>query len=163
VQLDWKASNWQVINDGVMGGLSSSEVVKQDSILVFRGSLSLENNGGFASARCRIGQKLAAIRGFRLRVQGDGRVYQFRLRHDESSDGIAWRAEFATDGKVQIIDLALADFVPVLRGRTIGAAGSLDPAQIHLLGFMLADRRAGPFRLEVHGVETLGDTSPLLA
>jgi NADH dehydrogenase [ubiquinone] 1 alpha subcomplex assembly factor 1 len=160
VQLDCKAASWQVINDDVMGGLSLSAVERRGPALVFRGQLSLENNGGFASTRCSIGQPLADIDGFRLTVRGDGRQYQFRLRSDASLEGIAWRADFATDGSMQVIELPLGAFVPVWRGREVEQAGSLDAAQIRLLGFMLADRRAGPFRLEVHGIEALGAERP---
>ena len=47
-------SEWQVINDSVMGGVSSSEIViGVQSVAVFRGYVSLENNGGFASVRLK--------------------------------------------------------------------------------------------------------------
>ena len=45
------ADQWVVINDGVMGGRSESQVVYSDEALLFTGNLSLENNGGFASVR----------------------------------------------------------------------------------------------------------------
>ena len=155
MQLELNAAGWQVINDGVMGGLSRGELVTRGSGLLFRGQISLENNGGFSSVRCRFVQSFADITGFRLTLRGDRRAYQFRLRADESVDGVAWRAEFPTNGQMQTIELVLADFEPVIRGRRIARPGTLDPAHVHLLGFMLADRRAGPFELEVHGIETL--------
>jgi hypothetical protein len=44
--------NWRIVNDVVMGGISKSEfVILDNAIAVFRGTLSLENNGGFASVR----------------------------------------------------------------------------------------------------------------
>ena len=47
-----EVNNWLVVNDGVMGGLSQSEIVLTDSnTAVFRGTVSLENNGRFASTR----------------------------------------------------------------------------------------------------------------
>ena len=42
---------WTTVNDPVMGGLSTSAVSFRDGGLVFSGSISLENNGGFTSAR----------------------------------------------------------------------------------------------------------------
>ena len=156
MRLELEANRWHVINDNVMGGLSRSEVQPLEPRLLFRGQLSLENNGGFASIRCRFGQSFADVTAFHLVVRGDGRRYQFRLRADESSDSIAWRAAFSTDGSVQHIELALADFEPVIRGRQVKNAGALNPADIRLLGFMLADRQSGPFRLEVHAIETSG-------
>ena len=45
-------NQWRIVNDGVMGGLSSSKViVNDDNKIIFSGNVSLENNGGFASLR----------------------------------------------------------------------------------------------------------------
>ena len=45
---------WQIVNDGVMGGRSSSRVEQgPDGTMNFSGVLSLANNGGFASTRSR--------------------------------------------------------------------------------------------------------------
>ena len=157
--LELVPERWQVINDGVMGGRSSSEVIANQTEplsqgLLFRGQISLENNGGFASARCRFTQGFAGTDGFRLTVRGDGRSYQFRLRADEHPGSIAWQAVFPTDGSQQVIDLSLTAFEPVFRGRKVEHAGELKPAEMYLLGFMLADRQPGPFALEVHSIET---------
>ena len=42
---------WFALNDGVMGGLSNGQLEYTTSSFVFKGQVSLENNGGFASAR----------------------------------------------------------------------------------------------------------------
>ena len=48
------ASGWQVVNDGVMGGVSEGTFEITDrNTLAFVGTLSLENNGGFASVRTK--------------------------------------------------------------------------------------------------------------
>ena len=155
MDFELEASRWQIINDSVMGGTSRSEVIIHESRLVFRGQLSLENNGEFASARCHFQHDLGGVSGFRLKVRGDGRSYQFRLRADELPGGIAWRADFSTDGSQQLIDLPLTKFEPVIRGHRVGRAGELDPGEVHLLGFLLADAQPGPFALEVYAIETV--------
>ena len=43
--------DWIIVNDSVMGGLSKSKVTFTENGLVFKGTLSLQNNGGFASIR----------------------------------------------------------------------------------------------------------------
>ena len=43
------AAAWQVVNDDVMGGVSSSSFCVTNGVALFRGKVSLENNGGFAS------------------------------------------------------------------------------------------------------------------
>jgi NADH dehydrogenase [ubiquinone] 1 alpha subcomplex assembly factor 1 len=46
--------DWQAVNDGVMGGVSEGTFQITDrNTLAFVGTLSLENNGGFASVRTR--------------------------------------------------------------------------------------------------------------
>ncbi|MDH3323720.1 MAG: CIA30 family protein, partial [Flavobacteriaceae bacterium] len=46
--------NWMIVNDDVMGGLSNSTAELTDSTLIFKGTLSLKNNGGFASIRSKM-------------------------------------------------------------------------------------------------------------
>lgn len=48
-----ESPEWVVINDGVMGGLSSGEMSIQDNSIKFSGTVSLANRGGFASVRSR--------------------------------------------------------------------------------------------------------------
>lgn len=42
---------WSVTNDRVMGGLSKGNAWLSDSTVVFKGEVSLDNNGGFSSLR----------------------------------------------------------------------------------------------------------------
>jgi hypothetical protein len=75
-----EVNNWRIVNDGVMGGLSQSEIVLSDtSTAVFQGTVSLENNGGFSSTRTNPRfYNLAGYDGIILRLKGDGKKYQFR-------------------------------------------------------------------------------------
>jgi hypothetical protein len=71
------AKSWGNVNDGVMGGLSDGRFkINDDKEMEFFGTLSLDNNGGFASVRSRP-KKLALEKGDALiaRVRGDGREY----------------------------------------------------------------------------------------
>ena len=151
--LDMSIEPWHAINDWVMGGLSSGGMVLTDEGLNFRGAISLENNGGFSSVRRPVDDDCAQTRGVRLTVRGDGRSYQLRLRQDADFDGLAWKQAFATDGSVQVIDLAYKDFEPVFRGRIVKQAGVLKPALIRQIGFLIADRIEGEFSLLVRNME----------
>ena len=42
---------WNVVNDGVMGGLSKGSKQLTKNSLIFKGKVSLDNNGGFSSLR----------------------------------------------------------------------------------------------------------------
>lgn len=74
--------NWYVLNDDVMGGVSISSLdYNKDGYATFSGKVSLENNGGFASVRCVTGIVKVQPKGkVILRLKGDGKRYQFRLR-----------------------------------------------------------------------------------
>ena len=146
---------WYAINDNVMGGLSRGGIALSDEGLHFFGTLSLQNNGGFSSVRRPVSDDLTDSRGIRLTIKGDGRNYQLRLRQDQSFDGVAWRREFATDGSAQVIDLEYPEFEAVHRGRKIENAGTIDPAQITQLGFLIADKKEGEFSLSILQMEIL--------
>ena len=152
-ELDMALEPWRAINDGVMGGVSVGRMVVAGQGLRFEGGLSLEKNGGFASVRRPIDVDLSASTGVRLRLRGDGRTYQFRLRLDERWDGVAWRAEFPTSGEWQTVELPFDEFTPVFRGRRVPDAGPVVPADIRQVGFMLADKTPGPFALEIRAIE----------
>jgi NADH dehydrogenase [ubiquinone] 1 alpha subcomplex assembly factor 1 len=157
VILSMDPAPWQAINDGVMGGVSSGRMVQIDNNLRFEGLLSLENSGGFASVRRFIAEDLSKTSGVRLQIRSDERRYQFRLRQDGRYDGIAWRAEFTTTGDWQTLELRYSEFVPVFRGRQVRDAGPVAPSSIRQVGFMLADKTAGPFRLDIRSIEFLGN------
>lgn len=149
---------WQPIDDGVMGGLSSSRAtVTPERTLVFSGTVSLENNGGFASIRCAPGAfDLSTHAGMVLRVRGDGKRYLFSVKTDPAFDGVQYRAGFETRAGTWI-DAAIpfSAFEPRFRGRLVRSAPPLDAGRIITLGFMIADRQAGAFRLEVDRIEPM--------
>ncbi|MGD8699988.1 MAG: CIA30 family protein [Gemmatimonadales bacterium] len=149
------AADWYVVNDGVMGGVSSSDMeVTADGTGVFAGRLSLENNGGFASVRTAPATSdLSAFAGLVLRVRGDGRRYQMRLRTDARFDGLAYRAEFDTEADRWItVVLPFDAFVPTFRGYVPPNAPPLDPGAIRQFGLLIADGQEGEFRLEVERI-----------
>lgn len=154
---DADRGQWSVINDGVMGGVSQSDIRRTDQGTgVFAGVLSLENNGGFASVRVVVGRRdLSVYTGIEVRVRGDGRTYQFRLRTDDGSDGIAYRAHFETrNGEWTTTRIPFDKFLPTFRGRTLRDAPPLDTSHIRQLAFMLADKKPGAFSLEIDLVRT---------
>ena len=154
--IDMDTTAWRSINDGVMGGLSSGGMVQLDQGLRFTGELSLENNGGFSSARRLVEQDLSGATRVRLEVRGDGREYQFRIRQDSQFDGVAWRAMFATDDEWQSVEIALDEFMPVFRGRSVAEAGPVVASRIRQIGFLLADKNDGRFELDIRRIEFLG-------
>ena len=152
-----KIKNWWIVNDGVMGGISSSEIVAGDSgTAIFRGSVSLANNGGFASVRTRSGShNYKDYTGVVVRVRGDGNKYHFRIRTNDRFDGISYRYIFPTESGIwQNIYLPFSEFVPVYRGRILKDVESLAPDKIQQLGLLIADKQVGKFRIEIDWIKT---------
>lgn len=149
---------WVAVNDGVMGGLSRGGPRLADGQLLFEGTLSLENNGGFSSART-VGRTfdLSGKQALVLRVKGDGRRYQLRLATDARFRGaqVSYGAEFATTaGQWTQVRVAFSEFSPSFRGMALrGPPPNL--AQVEEIGLLIGDKREGPFRLAVDwiGVE----------
>ena len=147
---------WRIVNDGVMGGLSTSEIVYTDgTTAIFRGIVSLENNGGFASTRTiPRSYELDGHDGILIRVKGDGKKYQFRVRTNDRFDGISYRYQFTTELNTwMIIDIPFHECVPVFRGRILGDVEAILPEEIQQLGFLISNKQAGKFQLEIDWIK----------
>ena len=93
-----EASAWSAVNDGVMGGRSVGKIKSTtDGAMQFFGTLSLENNGGFASIRSgRLQVEMDPQEAFRVRVKGDGRTYIFNLYPKTRRMAFSYRASLPT-------------------------------------------------------------------
>ncbi len=144
-----------VVNDGVMGGLSQGTIeMTQNDSLLFKGNISLQNNGGFSSFR--IAGKLwdlSAWKGVEILVKGDGRTYGLRATTDETflRSSVSFTADFKTvkDEWVKL-QIPFSKMKASWRGRKLDR--NFDPAQIKGLGIILADKQAGKFALEIKSI-----------
>jgi NADH dehydrogenase [ubiquinone] 1 alpha subcomplex assembly factor 1 len=148
--------NWRIVNDVIMGGISRSElIISNGSIAVFKGNLSLENNGGFASVQTfPANYNLSGFDGVAIRVRGDGKKYQARLKMGSPFDGISYKAPFQTaPEKWTTVFINFGEFSPSYRGRLVRDAPALDPEQIRQIGFLIAGKQKGPFQLEINWIK----------
>jgi hypothetical protein len=145
------ATAWQVVNDDVMGGISTSSFRLTNGVAVFQGKVSLENNGGFASVRSVPGRhELAGSDAFVVRVRGDGRSYKFTARTDPGFDSPIYQSVFTTKkGEWEEHRLPFKQFVPTYRGRVLTDEPPLDATKVTSVGFLISDKQDGPFKLEV--------------
>jgi len=145
------AKPWQTVNDGVMGGRSDGRFkINDDKNMEFFGTLSLENNGGFASVRGR-GGNLALKKDDVIvaRVKGDGREYKLNLYDQSNLNGFSYRQTFKTKKNQWIeVELPVSKFVATWRGRVFPNQ-ELNPSNVTGVGFLLGDKKAGRFKLEV--------------
>lgn len=147
-------ARWYVVNDSVMGGISNSQVLYENDNLVFTDNVSLANNGGFASIRTLLDVQSQDITKIMLRVKGDGQTYQLRLRTNEYMDGAAYTRSFSTTKSEWLnIEFLPEDFQLTYRGRLLEQQPTINFKDVRQLGFMIAGKQAGEFRLEVEKIE----------
>lgn len=149
------AKEWQNVNDGVMGGVSEGKFKLTDKkTLEFFGTLSLENNGGFASVRTKA-KKLGLEKGDTLvaKVKGDGREYSLNLYLNKPLIAFSYRATVQTKKDEWIeVKVPLDKFEATSFGRVVKDAGAVKPEEVNAIGFMLSDKKAGPFKMEVEWI-----------
>ena len=147
---------WQAVNDGVMGGVSEGKFKVTDAkTMEFFGTLSLANNGGFASVRSKA-RKLELEKGDTLvaKLKGDGREYTLNLYPNRSRTAFAYRATVQTEKDEWIeIRVPLDEFEATSFGRVVREAGAVKPEEITSVGLFLGDKKAGPFKMEVEWIK----------
>jgi NADH dehydrogenase [ubiquinone] 1 alpha subcomplex assembly factor 1 len=152
------AGKWQAVNDGVMGGISDGRFkITEEKTLEFFGTLSLENNGGFASVRTKpteLGIKAGDT--LVVRVEGDGREYVLNIYTKSRRMAFSYRAPLpTTKDEWREVEIPLADFIPTAFGRRVQGMGPVEPDQINGLGFMLSDKKPGKFQMQVEWVKVV--------
>ena len=152
--------SWQIVNDGVMGGLSKGNVEHtSDNRMHFWGTLSLDNNGGFSTVRSRgVNFDLSNDLGLLLRVKGDGRTYEARLDSTATFRGnpLSFLGKFKTkkDQWIQV-KIPFASFTGSWRGQQFPDE-VLDTSAIRRVSILLADKKPGSFDLEIEWIRTYG-------
>lgn len=165
---------WGPLDDVVMGGVSNSELVEVAgagengaTAVVFRGTVSVNNSGGFVSVRSKNwipGLYASPYQGLELRVLGNGLRYKAILRTETNWDGVGYTKSFDTVAGVwQTIRVPFSDFIPVFRAKVVGDK-PLNPASIASMQLMLSKFEydgglnpafsAGPFELPIQSIKT---------
>jgi uncharacterized surface protein with fasciclin (FAS1) repeats len=163
LEFDSGTKGWQTVLDGVMGGLSTGRIAAgEGGTLRFTGELSLENNGGFSQIRTAVPEgTFAGTTGLVLRVKGDGRSYQCDIRSSRlrlMAGG--YQSVFATKaGEWTEITIPFDQCVANSFGQRIRNAPPLDPASIESVGITLADKKEGPFAIEVDWIRPMGGSA----
>lgn len=151
-------SRWTTVHDTVMGGVSRGTIKKSENgTLIFSGSLSLDNNGGFTSFRTRERQlPYAGSDGIELRVKGDGRTYILSLDREGVGlfGGGYWQSFETLDGEWSTVRLPWTGFEPVNFGRKVPNLPELTPETARGLTVYLYDKKAGDFRVEFDSFAT---------
>ena len=152
------ATGWTSVDDTVMGGRSDSTVAWRDGALVFAGTVSLENNGGFSSARSpfdpAIGSAMGDATELLLDAAGDGKTYVLQLRSQPSGRALHIARFSTTAGTAETHVLRLDRFEPVgFRLDRLPGAPGVDPAAVVQVSLYVLDKQAGPFSLAIRSLD----------
>ena len=142
-----KLHSWSIVNDVVMGGKSTSSIrINTEGNAVFKGEVSLENNGGFSSLRHRFEKlDISNFSKIKIRLKGDGKKYQFRIKPSMFNQ-YSYVYHFQTNGDWQTIEINLADFTPIFRGRKLDMP-NFSGTELEEIGFLIGNKKQEKFEL----------------
>lgn len=145
-------SNWYVVDDGVMGGLSQGTFTSTDSgNALYSGIVRTENNGGFSSVRFGFETKdVSDYKFVKLKVKGDGKSYQFRIK-DDRSQRYSYITTFTTSGAWETINLPLAVFYPSFRGYQVNKP-NFSGEKIEEIAILIGNKTRESFSLEIEKI-----------
>lgn len=143
-------NGWFSLNDRVMGGISSGGIVWEEDAAVFKGILSLENNGGFSSIRSPyLTSEISSFQGISVMVRGDGREYALTLHGEQGERGYLFRSFFRpVSGEWEEVRIPFSDFKASFRGIPLPFL-PLDLQKIDRIGILISDKKEGPFSLDI--------------
>lgn len=146
---------WYTVNDDVMGGRSTCTFkLNEQGNALFTGQVSLENNGGFSSVHYRFPAiETAGFNFLALRVKGDGKRYQVRIK-GRAGDNHSYIAYFNTTGEWQDIKVPLRDMYPSFRGRTLDMP-NFAGGKIEEFSLLIGNRKEEAFRIEIDKFQLL--------
>jgi len=147
-----KTTNWYVVNDGVMGGLSEGNItINEAGNGLFKGYVTTENNGGFSSVRYAFNKKdVSKFNHVVLKLKGDGKSYQFRIK-DNSSARYSYIAAFITSGEWETIKIPLNTFYPSFRGYKLNKA-NFSGDFMEEIAFLIGNKVKESFALEIENI-----------
>ena len=149
------AAGWATQNDTVMGGVSQSTSTWANGQLVFQGTLSLENNGGFTSLVSPIdnelGQRTAGASALVIDALGDGKTYVLQLRGNDETRFIQRFTTVA--GTQQNYVLPIDKFEAVTSFLDpISNAAPIELANVRQVALYLLDKQAGAFGISLASI-----------
>jgi len=135
-----RGARWALVSDTVMGGVSTGsltrEMVEGRTALRLRGTVRLENNGGFLQMATDLAPDGGVLDargwdGLRVTLWGNGAGYGLHLRTpDLARPWQSYRAQVASAPRWQVFDLPFSVFTP---HRTEVA---LNPARLRRIGIV---------------------------
>lgn len=145
--------DWIIVDDVVMGGRSLGTFdLSEDGYGLFKGSISLENYGGFSSVRYRFNKMdVKDYTRIVLKLKGDGKNYQFRIK-DKSDNYYSYISAFTTSGDWEEIEVPLSAMFPSFRGRKLDQP-NFSHDTIEEIAFLIGNKKTEKFQLVIDKIE----------
>lgn len=146
-----RENQWRIVNDDVMGGLSSSKVNFADDRIIFSGKISLKNNGGFASLRSPVKDySFEGYSGIEIKILGDGIRYSISMKETSYFTGQFYTASFETmPDKWITVKLPFDQFKLYYFGKKVSSSPGISPNKIKEISFLIGDKQEGDFKAEI--------------
>jgi len=144
-------NQWRIVNDGVMGGLSSSKAVIKDDKIIFSGNVSLENNGGFASLRSPVKDyNFEKFSGIEIKIKGDGKRYSISMKEITYFSGYFYTSSFETNKDEWIVaQIPFNQFKLYYLGKDINSSKKIPLDNIKEISLLIGDKQEGEFKAEI--------------
>ena len=144
-------NQWRIVNDGVMGGLSSSKAVIKDDKIIFSGNVSLENNGGFASLRSPVKDyNFEKFSGIEIKIKGDGKRFSISMKETTYFSGYFYTSSFETKKDEWIVaQIPFNQFKLYYLGKDINSSKKIPLDNIKEISLLIGDKQEGEFKAEI--------------
>lgn len=142
---------WRIVNDGVMGGLSSSSVSVNDDKIIFTGNVSLENNGGFASLRSPVkNYNFENFSGIEIKIKGGGKRYSISMKETSYFTGYFYTTTFETKkDEWMVVQLTFNQFKLYYYGREKNSNDKIPLNNIKEISLLIGDKQEGRFQSSI--------------
>ena len=145
------SDQWRIVNDGVMGGLSSSKAMIENDKIIFTGNVSLQNNGGFASLRSPVKvYNFSEFTGLELKLKTDGKRYSISMKETSYFTGYFYTTSFETKAdEWMTIKLPFDQFKLYYFGKRLSSNSNIPLDKIKEISFLIGDKQEGNFIAEI--------------
>ena len=143
-------NQWRIVNDGVMGGLSSSKAIVENNKIIFSGNVSLENNGGFASLRSPVKDyNFEKFSGIEIKIKGDGKFYSMSMKETTYFNGYFYTSSFETKKDEWIVVQIPFDQLKLYYfGQETNSNKKIPLDNIKEISLLIGDKQSGEFKAE---------------
>ena len=142
---------WRIVNDDVMGGISSSKAIIKDDKITFSGNVSLDNNGGFASLRSPVkNYNFENFSGIEIKIKGDGKRYSISMKETTYFSGYFYTSSFESKkNDWTVVKIPFENFKLNYFGKETNSKQKIPLSKIKEISLLIGDKQEGTFEAEI--------------